>query len=457
MDTSRRDLLKGLTALGVGAGCVDGTAVDGHPWEDGHPPTDTRLPEPETWEGTGVLDVGVFPLGVRAGDATTGGVLLHTNTTASLLTLVVMAAVNDTGWEEVQRLTDLVPTEGVVAVELSGLTSDSAYNYAFFDEEDHRSRVGRFRTAVEDEWRVLTIGATSCLGDAEPTFECLQTAAGRNFDFFCFLGDFVYADRADELSEYREFHHTAIATPSVADLLASTSVIATWDDHEVDNNWLPGETDAARIDAARQAFGEALPARVGGGKYQIWRKLSWGDVADVFVLECRGERVRDTWTYLSREQMDWFKSELASSEAKFKIVLNSVPIIDFSGVGAVPVINDRWEGYAEQRTELLQWIANEGITGLLWISGDLHFGTVARLSPVGQLGDDQFEVLAGPAGSFLNPVAAVWEPDDQFVSFTFEWNYTVLTLDPGTGDVGVEFVGPTGEVLDQLLLGGVGR
>ena len=93
----------------------------------------------------------------------------------------------------------------------------------------------------------------------------------------------------------------------------------------------------------------------------MYRKVSHGAVCDIFVLDCRGERHSDSGVYISREQLDWLKSSLSSSGARFKFIMNLVPIIDFSDlIGEVEAI-DRWQGFPEQRTEILSHIEDNAI------------------------------------------------------------------------------------------------
>ena len=74
-------------------------------------------------------------------------------------------------------------------------------------------------------------------------------------------------------------------------------------------------------------FNAAAPDR-------IWRSFRWGHSAEVFVLDCRGERRPSTRSvnptresvYISRAQMDWLKAGLRASPAVFKFIVNSVPI-----------------------------------------------------------------------------------------------------------------------------------
>jgi phosphodiesterase/alkaline phosphatase D-like protein len=76
---------------------------------------------------------------------------------------------------------------------------------------------------------------------------------------------------------------------------AEVPQINQWDDHEVTNNWYPGEIledsryTEKRVDVlaarARQAFHEWIPTP--GGSGPIYRTVPYGPLLDVFVLDMR--------------------------------------------------------------------------------------------------------------------------------------------------------------------------
>ena len=148
--------------------------------------------------------------------------------------------------------------------------------------------------------------------------------------------------------------------------------------------------------------------------------------------------------------MDWLKSGLSASTARFKIILNSVPITDFyDAIGAVAE-EDRWSGYPEQRAEILAH--TEDIPGVLWVSGDLHWGAVSQVDPVGGSAATQSEVLVGPGGSTLNVVAELVVQREQYPVLFAAWNHTRFTCDPFSGSVQVAFIGDDGAILHELAL-----
>lgn len=406
--------------------------------------TPERTPENPDWEPEGTLDEVAFAWGLQSGDATDQSVILSVRSTHTELTFVVMREDGD-GWAEHTRQT-VTRTDETVQIEVADLNRDAAYRWAVFGPDNSRSRVGRFRSAGGGTaLRVLRVGATSCLGGNEP-WPNLIHAAEEDFDVFLLLGDTVYADEATELEDYRGYWRTAMALEGLKAVTARSSIIATWDDHEVGNNWIREELAEGQFEAALQAYRESLPQRTGndGG---IWRKVSWGAVCDFFVLDCRGEREAPD-QYISAAQMDWAKREIAASTARFKLILNSVPITDFTDMIGEVEVEDRWQGYPAQRTELLT--ALRDVPGVLWLAGDFHFGMMGNVDLPGSGGpaEGAWEVMAGPSGSFLNPVGQLYEDDTgQFPVIVGAWNYVRLGLDPGTGEVVVDFIGDDGSVL----------
>jgi len=229
-------------------------------------------------------------------------------------------------------------------------------------------------------------------------------------------------------------------------------MLATWDDHEVDNNW-DGETvDAGQLAAAMQATFEHLPLRRDAEHpNRFWKSLRWGHTVELFVLDCRTERKPSTRfgpdaEYISPEQMTWLKAALADSPAIFKVIVNSVPIGNFPPLFDAAAA-DRWEGYAAQRLEILSFIDDTPITGVLWLSGDFHLGAIGRVDTSGP-GSTQLEVVASPAAQVGNPLSV------NLVAPQWDWaitkdSYTVLDFVPGLGQVTITFIDEDGETLVQ--------
>ena len=112
---------------------------------------------------------------------------------------------------------------------------------------------------------------------------------------------------------------------------------AQWDDHEVTNDWWPGEMPL-RLSAtpsivrcwrraARRAFHEFMPTRQSlPERGRIYRKISYGPLLDVFMLDMRsyrgpnGDRRRTEpgrdASFLGPAQIAWLKRELDGLAAR---------------------------------------------------------------------------------------------------------------------------------------------
>ena len=351
-----------------------------------------------------------FPLGVAAGDALTHGALLWTRYTGSAPLELVL-------WEEsgAERPGIAVTPDdaGYVTLDVAGLTPGARYRYAFVELEGEtrarRSPAGAFRTAL-DEGAVepLTFGAVACNGLGKPALPLAQ-AAKANLDLFLFLGDTTYCDGAVTLDEFRGKWAENLTKASFQALRSATSLLATWDDHEITDDYDPETLAPEVFAAAHRAFFEHQPLRrLAGAPERLWRSRRWGRTAEFFLLDGRSERKPSTRgradaTYLSRAQLDWLKAGLAAS------------------------------------------IETEAIGGVLWVSGDFHLGSIGRVSTSGA-GARALEVLAGPGDQPGNPiVGSLREPQFDFATGTS--NYTRFELDPVRRAVTVTFVDGQGQEL----------
>ncbi len=383
-----------------------------------------------------------FPLGVASADPTPDGALLWTRYDgAEPLKAVVWPDGSDTAIE--------LPASGRWAhVEVTGLAPATGYRFAFVAGEA-RSSEGRFRTAPAPGARPLVrLGAVSCT-KAGYAFDTLLRAGERDdLDAFLMLGDTVYADGAGDLEGYRAVWESQFSTAEYQRLRASTALVATWDDHEVDNGWGGDSVDPQHLTAARQAFFEHMPARAPNGAQVLWRSLRFGDTAEVFVLDCRSERDEAQGHYLSPAQMAWFKDALVKSTATFKLVMSSVPIAAYAVPFFSPFADDRWEGFPEAREEILRHVEEQGIPGVLWLAGDFHLACSGRVSLTGP-GQNAREILVGP-GAQLPNVSPSYPAGPQFEWSTGLNNYTELELDPSRASIRARWLDGRGRLIKEL-------
>lgn len=406
-----------------------------------------RAAEPSEWEPEGTLDADAFAWGIQTGDATTDSVQVSIRSNEGTLRVVLVVADED-GWTRDRE--EEHPCEHRANFALDGLRPDTAYRLVAYGSAG-RSAVARFRTALaEDQDRKLIFGVTSCIGRPNAPWPNLAFVPGEELDFFGLLGDTVYADDARTLEEYRGFYDEAYSTEGLNLAALSTSMVATWDDHEVTNNWDSEDVAESRVADAKAAFLEACP-QVRGPDGVMWRSLRWGTVVEIFVLDSRGERDASVGQYLSDAQKAWLVEGVTNSPAAFKLVFNSVPISDLSDLLGDAQAADRWSGFPTQRAEVLT--ALDDVPGVIWLTGDLHFAALTWTGKQGDPGAGQPEVLCGPSGSNRNPLAALYTGDTtQFPILLSEWNWVRFEADAALGTLRVQFIGDDASVLAESTL-----
>ncbi len=427
--------------LGCGKDVVARTGEDP---DAGSPATDPLpQPEPPVLPPEEISLSDNFPLALASGDVTQDSAVLWTRYGGGLPLQCVVWEMDGERYARVAgKAACAVEEGGFVHVDVQGLTPSARYRYAFYEWQGvqavARSPIGRFRTAgAVGSLEPLVLGAVSCVKLGHSFAPLMRAAERTDLDAFLLLGDTTYNDGAGSVEQFRERWLASLSQPEWRALLSGRSVFATWDDHEVGNDWTPEKLDSGNVAAARQVWFEDLPVRRDPkAPGRVWRSVRWGRTVELFALDCRGERKPSTGEYLSRAQMNWLKVGLAESPAVFKILLNSVPIGEFPFPFTL-ASGDRWAGFPEQRAEILGHVEKAKVGGVLWLSGDFHLGSMGRVATSGP-GTQAIEVLAGPGAQSANPgLAAV--RGDQFDFVTGTNNYVALHLEPATRDCRVVF------------------
>jgi alkaline phosphatase D len=310
-------------------------------------------------------------------------------------------------------------------------------------------------------------------------------------DFFVCSGDNIYADGpitatqalpdgslyrnvtteekskvAETLAEFRGNFRYNLLDENLKRFNAQVPSIIQWDDHEVRNNWYPGEVIAAsdtrytekNVDVlaarARRAFSEYFPVstlRPGAKEGRVQRVMRHGPLLDVFVLDMRTYRnanspdkqTVDPQGILGREQLEWLKRELSRSRAVWKVIAADMPL----GL----VVPDATEGKANieavaqgdpgaplgrelQIAELLRYIKHRRITGTVWLTADVHHTSAQHYQPSRAAFTDFepfWEFVSGPlnAGAFpANDLDNTFGPERVFVKAP-----TVANVSPAEG------------------------
>jgi alkaline phosphatase D len=331
--------------------------------------------------------------------------------------------------------------------------------------------------------------------------------AERAPDFFLCSGDTVYADGpfaetvvladgrtwrnlvtpakakvAETLAEYRGQFAYNLLDDNLRAFAAGVAQVNQWDDHEVVNNWYPGEvlgdrryTDR-RVDVlarrAYQAFHEWLPVdpRLATDG-RLYRRLPYGPDLELFVIDMRSGRdansvnlARSTGI-LGERQARWLVDGLASSTARWKIVAADLPlgrVVDDDG-GTFDSVANGVGGEPRGRETELAWVLralrDRGVRDVVWLTADVHYTSAHHYSPsraaVTEF-DEFWEFVSGPlnAGAFTpSELDPTFGPQAVFVG---AGSAPSTPLD-GHQHFGEVEVSPGGEELRVTLRGQDGR
>ena len=252
-------------------------------------------------------------------------------------------------------LQDLKPlTKYDYQVKVDG-KADAAYRGSF-QTAPAANQAGKFRMAV-----------TSCMkfGQPQESWELLQADKP---DLHVTLGDTQYSDTTDPTTQWK--HHLRYrAVPQFADVLRSTPNYAMWDDHD----YGPNNSDGTALGKEKSLAGwNQIWANPPSGTTETpgaFFKFSWGDV-DFFMLDGRYHRSPDDAAdddkkrMLGDAQFAWLMDGLKNSQAKFKVIASGSTLADSK--------NDGWRIYTFSRHRLFDAIAKNHISGVLYLSGDIH-------------------------------------------------------------------------------------
>lgn len=474
-DATRRTFLRTSSRFfGLGAGLAAGLTVFGPPALAAPAVVTSNRPD--------------APDGIQLGDPSDDGLVVWAR--AGQPSRMIVEYATDPGFRNAMRIAGPLAsseTDLTARTQLTGLSPGQSYHVRVAFEAPGQRRAqgawmeGSFRTRamtadkpVRFVWSGDTVGQGWGINPDLGGMRIYEAMRQRNPDFFVHSGDTIYADSpiaaeqkaedgriwrnvvteevskvAETLKEFRGRHRYNMMDVNVRRFASQVPQIWQWDDHEVTNNWSDSKDLSAdnrykekdvRLLVARgsRAFLENAPMRWHrqGLAERVHRKIAYGPLLDVFVLDMRSYRGPNGYNretaesagtaFLGNAQLDWLMAEMTASQATWKVIAADMPI----GLG-VPDGKDaegraRWEAIANgdgpalgrelETARLLTRIKQAGLKNVVWLTADVHYCAAHHYSPeraVYKDFDPFWEFVAGPlnAGSFgPNPLDNTFGP-----------------------------------------------
>lgn len=300
-------------------------------------------------------------------------------------------------------------------------------------------------------------------------------------DFFIHSGDQIYADGviekevrlddgtlwhnlvtpakskvAETLDDYRGNFAYNLLDLNKRRFAAEVPFLVQWDDHEVRNNWYPGQTigaadsryrqrDLSTLAAnAKRAMFEYNPFRIDpSDPERVYRMFNYGPLLEVFMLDERSYRgpnspnrqgvLTQDAAFLGAAQLRWIKQALLRSRSTWKVIASDMPISI-----VVPDLNpdvpqgtfEAWangdngkpRGRELEVASLLSFIKQHDIKNVVWVTADVHYASATYYAPdKAQFTDFKpfWEFVGGPlhAGTFgPGEIDRTFGPDVRYVS-----------------------------------------
>jgi len=373
-----------------------------------------------------------FALGVGSGDPAPDGVVLWSRLAPDPLNgggmtpeavSVRWEVASDEGMRTiVKRGTTMArPDLGhSIHVEVDGLRPGAWYWYRF-DVGGEGSPVGRTRTAPDanvlpERYR---FAFTSCQHYEAGLYTAYEHLVREDIELVAHLGDYIYegafnpsapavsVSRSHQawepmtLEQYRNRYALYKSDPALQAAHAAFPWIVTWDDHELENNYVgavsqtndPRDQFLIRRAAAYQAYYEHQPLRKAsiprGPDMLLYRTVGAGRLAKFHVLDTRqyrsdqscGDGIKATcpeWSDQARvvlgdTQERWLTRGVEQSQARWSILAQQISfslIPDPARPGFYAM--DPWSGYPAARDRLLAWMAGRREKNLVVLTGDIH-------------------------------------------------------------------------------------
>ena len=310
------------------------------------------------------------------------------------------------------------------------------------------TQVGHFRTAPAEKksisfvWSGDTAGQGWGIDPARGGMRTYRTMLENRPDFFIHSGDHIYADCpvqaelklpngetwrsivteeksvvAHSLAQFRGNYKYNLLDDNLRAFNAQVPMLAQWDDHEVTNDWAPigtadetgyAEDGTSRLVArAARAFHEFMPIReLPAQAGRIYRKVSYGPLLDVFLIDMRSYR-DSSWNkgedrsdcfILGSAQLAWLKRELAASDATWKVIAADMPI-GLISEDAIALGNGPPERRECEIADLLSFMKQAGVRNTVWLTADVHYTAAHHYDPnraVFQEFEPFWEFVSGP-------------------------------------------------------------
>ena len=220
-------------------------------------------------------------------------------------------------------------------------------------------------------------------------FPAAESVLKRQPDYFVGTGDNVYYDasylpfgQAVDKEGMRNCYHELLYQPRMKELFSNVATYWEKDDHDFRYNDCDNTGDRLPLPGTGiKMFIEQLPVAAPGNKnpktystHRLSRDLQ------IWLLEGRDYRSPNSMqdgpekTIWGKEQKDWLKETLLSSNASYKVIISPTPMVGPDD-SYKKDNHTNWEGFRSEGLEFFGWLTKNGFLdkNLYLVCGDRHW------------------------------------------------------------------------------------
>jgi len=301
----------------------------------------------------------------------------------------------------------------VLTARVPGLSPGTAYRYRIAAQGEVREgvvRTQRYWSSGSDAAEItIAIGSCHFIAHPNPVFrgnggdyQIFDAIAAKRPDVMLWLGDNLYLQTPDFLdpSSMAARYRQARSFGPLQKLLTATAHLAILDDHDFG----PNDADGSYVlkGETLKLFERYWP-NPSYGLPGVPGAFGWARAGDVelFLLDGRSHRYPNHYpdtpekTMFGAAQLEWLKQALLSSRARIKLVAGGSQFWNRAS---------RFEGlyqFPQEQKRLREWLLDAKIDGVIFLSGDRHFGELLKIERAGAY--PLYELTSSPLTS--TPVA----------------------------------------------------
>ena len=281
----------------------------------------------------------------------------------------------------------------------------------------------------------IAFGSCANQRDPQPIWDAVRAAEPQ---LFLLIGDNIYGDSRD-MNVLRAKYDQFAKVPGFATLRQSVALMGTWDDHDYGENnagvEYPMKKQSQQLFLDFFGVSADSPRRTQEGVYHAKTFGPPGKRVQIILLDTRyfrsplktgpnGKGIVPNddpdATILGEAQWRWLGKQLRQP-AELRLIASSIQVVS-EGHGG-----EKWANFPRERERLYRLIRDTRAGGVVFLSGDRHFGDLSQMDGGG--GYPLFDLTS----SGLTQAAPRWRPLSPNVhrvaGMSFDRNFGLITID----------------------------